>query len=84
LQQGTELVELAERTVSVSNLPELDYWEVDPAWDGITFRSAAQAIRPVRSGEICRELPLPFKRENQPVCVRLVTIQGEQVQVVLD
>ncbi|MEW5829712.1 MAG: site-specific DNA-methyltransferase [Chloroflexota bacterium] len=84
VQPGMVDVRFEEGGLSVNGLPGLDYWEADPAWDGTTFRSAAQAVRPVRSGEICRELSLPFKRNNQPVCVRLVTVQGEQYQVVLD
>ena len=28
---------------------ELDYWEVDPDWDGRFFLSAAQAVRPART-----------------------------------
>lgn len=39
--------------------PELDYWEVDPAWDGQIFRSAAQAWRPWRSADLPMALTLP-------------------------
>lgn len=57
---------------------DLDYWEVDPNWDGKTFRSAGQAVRPARSGEIPRELKIKIGRK---VCVRLVTIHGERFQL---
>jgi len=57
---------------------DLDYWEVDPAWDGETFKSAAQAVRPVRSDEVPAELKIKTGRD---VCVRLVTVQGEQFQL---
>ena len=57
---------------------ELDYWEVDPAWDGKMFKSAAQAHRPVRSGQIPNILKI--KTEGD-VCVRLVTVQGDQFQL---
>jgi hypothetical protein len=57
---------------------ELDFWEVDPDWDGATFRSAAQAVRPVRSGGIPRELKVSAGRN---VCVRLVTVRGESYQL---
>jgi site-specific DNA-methyltransferase (adenine-specific) len=60
-----------------SNL-DLDYWEVDPDWDGITFKSAAQAPRPIRNGTIPRELKI---KAGGNVCVRLVTTQGEQYQL---
>ncbi|HEY6075116.1 MAG TPA: hypothetical protein VIV15_17480 [Anaerolineales bacterium] len=57
---------------------ELDSWEVDPDWDGQIFRSAAQAIRPVRSGEIPRELKVKGGRN---ICVRMVTVRGESYQL---
>lgn len=57
---------------------DLDYWEVDPAWDGIIFRSAAQIKRSMRSGEISRELKL---ETGGSVCIRLVTAKGEQFQL---
>ena len=57
---------------------EVDYWEVDPDWDGITFKSALQAQRPVRNGMIPYELKIKVSRR---VCVRLVTAQGEQYQL---
>ncbi len=57
---------------------DLDYWEVDPAWDGETFKSAAQAVRPVRSDEVPCELEI---KTGHNVCVRLVTVQGKQFQL---
>jgi len=57
---------------------ELDYWEVDPAWDGKIFKSAGQAVRPVRSDKVPCELKI---KTGQNVCVRLVTVQGEQFQL---
>jgi hypothetical protein len=56
---------------------DLDYWELDPSWDGSVFRSAAQAQRPNGSGELPRELRI--KTGRRP-CVRLVTIEGEILQ----
>lgn len=57
----------------------LDYWEVDPAWDGKTFRSAAQAWRPPRQNAIPLEIPLPF--HSNKVCLRAVTVEGQQIEV---
>ena len=57
---------------------DLDYWEVDPDWDGLIFKSVAQAPRPLRNGEIPRELKIKVGRK---VCVRLVTSQGKQYQL---
>ncbi|HEX6271291.1 MAG TPA: site-specific DNA-methyltransferase [Anaerolineales bacterium] len=56
----------------------LDYWEVDPDWDGKTFRSAAQAVRPVRNGEIPDKLNI---KAGGNVCIRLVSAEGEQFQL---
>lgn len=64
-------------SVKVSDSHSLDYWEVDPAWDGSIFRSAAQALRPVRSADIPLEIRIKTGRH---LCVRLVTIQGELLQ----
>ncbi len=56
----------------------LDYWEADPAWDGKTFKSAAQAVRPVRSDKV----PCKLKIETGGnICIRLVTVQGEHFQL---
>ncbi|HEX2696851.1 MAG TPA: DNA methyltransferase [Anaerolineales bacterium] len=59
----------------------LDYWEVDPAWDGATFKSAAQAQRPLRNGDIPREIKI--KTGHKP-CVRLVTVDGKMIQAELN
>ena len=59
----------------------LDYWEADPAWDGKIFHSASQITRP-RKGLPMIELSLPIL-SDLPVCVRLVTIDGQQYQTVL-
>ncbi len=60
-----------------SKLP-LDYWEVDPAWDGKLFKSVAQAKRPIRSGEIPMELKV---KTGDRVCIRFVTVKGRQYQL---
>ena len=38
---------------------EIDFWEVDPAWDGMLFHSAAQAFRPRGKGGFVDHLDLP-------------------------
>lgn len=64
-------------------LAELDYWEVDPAWDGCIFRSAAQAARPHKKRPIARQLDLPGEPSARPVAVRLVRVGGERIRFVL-
>ncbi|GAB4450424.1 MAG: hypothetical protein OHK0041_12380 [Anaerolineales bacterium] len=64
--------------ISLTTKLDLDYWEVDPNWDGKIFRSAAQAKRPVRSGQIPVDLKIKAGRN---VCIRLVTAKGKQYQL---
>ncbi len=66
-------------TIRLDNPPQLDYWEVDPAWDGTCFHSAMQARRPNRSDDIPLEIKLPAVPTN--VCVRAVTVEGQQIQL---
>ncbi len=73
----TTVHHLSDSITLETNL-DLDYWEVDPNWDGVTFRSAAQAKRPARSGNIPCELKIKAGRKN---CIRLVTAKGEQYQL---
>ena len=65
-------------SISLETDLDIDYWKVDPAWDGKIFRSVAQAKRPVRNGNISLELKIKAGRNN---CIRLITAQGEQFQL---
>lgn len=77
LKEGCREVELSPGSIRL-NASGLDYWEVDPAWDGTTFKSAAQALRPVRSNVI----PPVLKIESGGrVCLRWVTVEGQQFQL---
>jgi DNA modification methylase len=64
--------------ITLSTSLEIDYWEVDPNWDGKLFKSAAQAQRPVRSGEIPMQLKV---KDRHKACLRVVTVEGEQFQL---
>jgi DNA modification methylase len=77
--QASIKVEILAETIRLVDSPELDYWEVDPSWDGKSFRSVMQARRPNRSGKIPQEIKLPAKPTN--VCVRAVTIDGGLIQL---
>lgn len=73
-----------KNVLSLDTPLELDYWEVDPAWDRKTFKSAAQAVRPVRGDKISCELKIETGRsiqKSRDVCVRAVTVQGEHYQL---
>ena len=63
--------------VNLGNL-KIDYWEVDPDWNGNIFMSAAQVLRPRRSGEIPEEIKIKTSRK---ACVRLVTERGKDYQL---
>jgi hypothetical protein len=76
---STLSVSASAQTVILKKHPILDYWEVDPAWDGKTFRSAGQARRPNRSGELPSEIKLPVAPEK--FRVRAVTVSGEQIEI---
>jgi len=71
-------VKVVEEWVQLQTSLDVDFWEVDPAWDGKIFRSAAQAQRHVRSGEIPMELKIKI---GGKVCIRLVTVEGKQFQL---
>lgn len=71
-------VELSDDSICLKTNLDLDYWEVDPAWDGITFKSSAQARRPVRGDEIPRELKI---KVGGNISIRLMTAKGEQFQL---
>jgi DNA modification methylase len=63
-------------------LEDLDYWEVDPDWDGQVFHSISQAIRPRGKQPISGELLLPKPVGEGKIAVRLVKIDGEQTQII--
>lgn len=71
-------VEVSEQSICLKADLDLDYWEVDPAWDGKIFHSAVQAKRSIRSGGIARELRIKTGRET---CIRLVTAEGQHFQL---
>jgi len=64
-------------------LRQLEYWEVDPDWDGQTFRSAAQAIRPRHEQDIPDQLSLPDTVGENPVCARFLDLNGERTQFII-
>ena len=53
----------------------VDYWEVDPNWDGQIFRSAVQAVRPLRNGAIQTHLAIPADQLGK-IVGRVVYIAG--------
>ncbi len=70
-------------SIDLERLPELDYWEIDPDWDGEIFHSAAQALRPKRRGTIPSQIPMPHGGLGAKICLRLVAVTGEHYQWVV-
>lgn len=70
-------------SVDAENLLAMDYWEVDPDWDGKIFSSAAQAVRPRKVLPIASSLLLPV-RSSHRICVRWVTVDGQSYQTTLE
>jgi DNA modification methylase len=62
------------------SLDQVDYWEVDPDRDGEVFRSAAQAVRPLRKNQVPEmvTLSVPTGRRVQ---VRGVVGSGKMFEV---
>ena len=61
-------------------LAEIDYWEIDPDWNGKVFRSVVQAGR-TRSGEpVPAQLPLP-ENPSGHLRARLTLVSGEQIEL---
>jgi site-specific DNA-methyltransferase (adenine-specific) len=71
-------VQVVDGHVRLNTSLSVDFWEVDPAWDGKIFRSAAQAGRHVRSGEIPMELKVKI---GGKICIRLITVEGKLFQL---
>jgi DNA modification methylase len=77
---GKTKVMVSADSVRLETSLDVDFWEVDPDWDGKMFKSAAQAQRHVRSGELPLELKIKIGRKRK-ACIRLVTVQGKQFQL---
>jgi site-specific DNA-methyltransferase (adenine-specific) len=71
-------VKIEKDLIKLITTLDVDFWEIDPDWDGKIFKSAVQAQRHVRSGEIPLELKIKI---GGKLCIRLVTVQGKQYQL---
>lgn len=70
--------EIRSGCVCLKNAGDVAFWEVDPDWDRNLFRSAAQAKRHARTGELPLELKI---RTGGNICLRLVTMRGKHFQL---
>ena len=80
---GVGEISLQEGKVSLPKdlISEVDYWEIDPDWDGEIFHSRYQAARPWRKGEIDQSIQIPS--DHKKICLRIILISGELIQKVL-
>lgn len=71
-------VDISGRSVTIETTVDLDYWEIDPDYDGDIFQSAAQARRPNRSAHI----PLTLTLNDFPkrAHIRGVTVTGKPIE----
>ena len=77
-------LQVFEQTLTLEEhlLSDLDYWEVDPAWDGEVFNSVVQAVRPKGENDLASELNLPRTSGPRGIAVRLVKIDGDHNQII--
>jgi DNA modification methylase len=67
----------AQKVFLITEKPEeIDYWEVDPAWDGKVFHSYVQAFRPHGKGGFVNQLNLQDLKCIESVWARVVDIHG--------
>ena len=62
-------------------ISQVDYWEIDPDWNGEIFHSRYQAARPWRKGEIDQFIQIPS--DHKKICLRIILITGDLIQKVL-
>jgi hypothetical protein len=61
----------------------VEYWEVDPDWDGKTFCSVGQAVRSRRGKPLAAQIQLPASCKIAQVCIRALTSEGKLLQLEL-
>lgn len=70
-------LEIIGNSCSLHGTPPLDYWEMDPAWDGSIFNSVCQSWRSNHSSEILLKMKSPVNLTN--ASVRAITVQGDRL-----
>lgn len=76
-------VERQQVCLAAEYLPEIEYWEMDPSWDGQVFRSRAQAVRPRREPQVPDRLDIPPHPPGLPIFLRAVHTNGAVTQQAL-
>jgi DNA modification methylase len=79
--EGNVTLDEGKLTLPKEIISQVDYWEIDPDWNGKIFQSHYQAARPWRKGEIDQTIQLPL--DHNQICLRIVLINGELIQKVI-
>ena len=70
--------------ITLLNVPSnLEYWEVDPNFNGQIFSSAAQAVKPRKKPDIQIELVLDPAHLGKQIAVRMLYTNGDQHQIII-
>lgn len=75
---STTKTKIKDESIILESRLDIAFWEIDPAWDEKQFKSVAQAVRPVRSGDVPYEIKI---KSGRNVCIRIVTAKGKQYQL---
>ena len=70
--------------LEVADPSAIDYWELDPNWNGEIFHSAGQAVRPRKKQPINKMIIIPTSFYGNRYCIRLVHLNGVIEQIVMD
>jgi len=81
LEKTNLKIKITGSTINLIDPPELNSWEIDPDWNGKEFKSAIQAIRPIRSGTIPLSLNIPTL--GKKIKIQAVTIRGGSIEAVV-
>jgi hypothetical protein len=75
-------INLSEDFINLESqeITNVDYWEVDPNWNGNLFNSVGQALRPRKKRPINSNINLSSIPLGEVQCVRLVDVKGNQLQ----
>lgn len=70
-------------SLNTNGLPDLDYWEVDPNWNGKTFTSVGQAVRSRKKNPLRNNIFVSSTHLGNINNIRLVDLNGEQYQTII-
>jgi DNA modification methylase len=81
--QGVCVENFDEFSCKLLNPENIVYWEIDPAWNGLVFRSQAQFSRLRNHERILEHHQLDERFKFFPKCIRAIDQHGELFQAVI-